>query len=161
MVVSLLSIPWAYQVWERTPEVRHLPEMDKFNVMVVFFVAVMFFLALVGLWVFHLYLTANNKSTLEMGRAPRFKNETGAPNSGTSPYDMGYKRNCLQVYGTGPLVLCPVYTSQGNGVLFARHAHSTSADMRRLLGSTGTCSDEEEVIYNADVPLQLDAVAIV
>ena len=133
---------------------RALPEMDKFNIMIVFFVAAMFFLAVSGLWVFHAFLTANNKSTLEMGRAPRRRNQRVGDKN---PYDKGCKANCTDVYGSGMCMFCPVYTSRGNGVLF-QPAERPPGDMRRLLSSNGMASDDEEVIYNSDIPLNLDPV---
>ena len=161
ITVSLCVAPWAVFIWNRVPQMREISEMDKFNIMIVFFVATMFFLAVSGLWVFHAFLTAKNKSTLEMGRSPRFKDEA-CPSS--NPYDIGCKGNCAEVYGTGPLIICPLYTTHGNGVLFPRdRADRSSSDMHRLLGGTGINSEEEEeeedIIYNTDIPLQLEPVA--
>lgn len=154
ITVSLFVAPWAVFIWNREEHMRALPEMDKFNIMIVFFVATMFFLAVSGLWVFHAFLTANNKSTLEMGRAPRMKNQRIGDKN---PYDKGCKANCGDVYGSGVCMFCPVYTSRGNGVLF-QPAERPPGDMRRLLSSNGMASDDDEVIYNSDVPLNLDPV---
>ena len=154
ITVALFVAPWAVFIWNRVPEMRKLSEMDKFNIMIVFFVAGMFFLAVSGLWVFHAFLTANNKSTLEMGRTPRFSNQRIVEKN---PYDKGCKANCVDVYGTGACMLCPVYTSRGNGVLF-QAAEPPPGDMRRLLSSSGMASDDEEVIYNTEIPLNLDPV---
>ena len=162
ITVSLCVAPWAVFIWNRVPELRSIPEMDKFNIMIVFFVATMFFMAVSGLWVFHAFLTAKNRSTLEMGRAPRFKDQACPTNN---PYDIGCKNNCAEVYGSGLLMLCPVYTTHGNGVLFPRdRTERSSSDMRRLLGNTGINTDEEEeeeeIIYNTEVPLNLDPVVM-
>lgn len=154
ITVSLFVAPWAVFIWNRVPEMNQLPEMTKFNIMIVFFVATMFFLAVAGLWVFHAFLTANNKSTLEMGRAPRFKNQRVVEKN---PYDKGCNVNCRDVYGKGTCMLCPVYTSRGNGVLF-QSAEAPPGDMRRLLSSNGMASEDEEIVYNSDVPLNLTPV---
>ena len=117
----------------------------------------MFFLSVLGLWVFHCYLTASNRSTLEMGRSPRFRDEV---ESGRSGYDIGCRNNCTEVYGSGAFILCPVYTSRGNGVLYPRdRTERGSSDMRRLLGSHGDDSEDEDVVvYNGDIPLNLQPV---
>ena len=115
-------------------------EMDRFNIMVVFFVSVMFSLAVTGLWVFHGFLTASNKSTLEMGRYPRFRNEPVPPKNA---YDIGCVPNCKEVYGTGPMVLCPVNTSRGSGWMFPRDRPERT-DMRRLLESAHSETEDEE-----------------
>ena len=158
LTVCLLVAPWAVFIWNKVPEYHEIAEMTKFHVMIVFFVAAMFFLAVSGLWVFHAFLTASNKSTLEMGRSPRFRQ----PRVDTrNPYDMGCRGNCTDVYGSGPFMLCPVYTSQGNGVLFERR-ESGQGDTRHLLGSAELDSeDDETTIYDAEMPLNLDPVASV
>ena len=156
--VSILVAPWAVFIWNRVPEYHDVSDMAKFHVMIIFFVAAMFFLAVSGLWFFHAFLTSNNKSTLEMGRSPRFKNPRV---DSKNPYDMGCKANFTTVYGSGPLMLCPAYTSQGNGILFARREQG-QGDTRHLLSSAELDSDEEETtIYDAEQPLNLNPVASV
>jgi len=162
LTISMCVAPWAVFLWNRQPEMDPISEIDKFNVMVVFFIASMFFLAVSSLWFFHMFLTAKNKSTLEMGRSARFRDEE---TSSENPYDIGCRSNCTEVYGTGPLMVCPVYTTKGNGVLFPRdHANRNSGDTRRLLSTNGIYNSDEEsgeemTLYDGNIALNLDPAA--
>lgn len=87
----------------------------KLHILFLFFVALMFCISLWSLFGYHLYLTANNKTTLESFRVPIFYN---GPNK--DGFSLGSTmKNAEQVLGLNRWYwFLPVFTSIGDGVSF-------------------------------------------
>lgn len=87
----------------------------KLHILFLFFVALMFFISLWSLFGYHLYLTGNNKTTLESFRVPHFY--YGPDKNGFSLGSV--MKNAEQVLGLNRWYwFLPVYTSIGDGVRF-------------------------------------------
>ncbi|CAJ0579085.1 unnamed protein product, partial [Mesorhabditis spiculigera] len=87
----------------------------KINMVMLFFVGAMFSISMGGLFFYHLYLVAKNRTTIESFRAPIL---TDGPNE--NAFNLGIRNNFRQVFGNRPLLwLLPVFTSQGDGLRFS------------------------------------------
>lgn len=92
----------------------YLEGASKFHILFLFFVAAMFSCSLVSLFVYHLYLVAKNRTTLEAFRAPVFI--SGPDKNG---FNLGRLSNFQEVFGDNrSLWFFPIFTSVGDGIIF-------------------------------------------
>ncbi|MBN3295322.1 ZDH15 Palmitoyltransferase, partial [Amia calva] len=86
----------------------------KFHVLFLMFVALMFFVSLMFLFVYHCWLVAKNRSTLEAFSSPVF--QTGPDRNG---FNVGFRKNLQQVFGEDKKYwFIPVSSSLGDGHFF-------------------------------------------
>ncbi|ESP00231.1 hypothetical protein LOTGIDRAFT_226027 [Lottia gigantea] len=102
--------------------------MGRFHILFLFFVAIMFGISLISLFGYHIFLTLQNRSTLEAFRAPIF--QSGADKDG---FSLGTKGNFKEVFGEDPVKwFIPVFSSIGDGVNFP--TRNVDIDSDNLLG---------------------------
>lgn len=91
-----------------------LERTGQFHILFLFFVSAMFSTSLVSLFIYHLYLVAKNRTTLEAFRAPVFI--SGPDKNG---FNLGRLNNFQEVFGDRKLLwFFPVFTSLGDGIVF-------------------------------------------
>lgn len=107
--VTLTTFPYFLRNWR-----SGLIGSGKFNTLLLFIVALMFAISLLSLFLYHCYLIAVNRTTLESFKAPIFESGTNR-----CAYDLGYCENVKEVFGDDPVLwMIPVNTSRGDGVEF-------------------------------------------
>lgn len=129
---SLSTLPYFIQFWEGS-----FVNSGKFHILFLCFVAAMFSLSLVALFGYHLYLVAQNKTTLEAIRPPVFS--YGPDKQG---YNLGCKRNFVEIFGENKwLWPLPVHTHLGDGIRFPVRA--SSVNQYNSMGFTGNRPDSK------------------
>ncbi|KAJ8298493.1 hypothetical protein KUTeg_025024 [Tegillarca granosa] len=89
-------------------------DMGKFHILFLFFVAIMFGISLISLFGYHIYLSLNNRSTLESFRSPIF--QSGPDKYG---FSLGKYNNFVEVFGDDKLKwFLPIFNSDRDGVSF-------------------------------------------
>lgn len=105
----LSTFPYFIEYWQ-----GGLMGSDKFHTLLLFIVSLMFAISLISLFIYHCYLVAINRTTLESFRAPIFEYA-----SDKHAYDLGYCKNLKEVFGDDlELWVLPISTSNGDGVVF-------------------------------------------
>ena len=119
MYVALSSCKYFLAFWSGSKDSG--TGMGRFHILFLFFLSVMFCIPLLSLFGYHLYLTLNNRSTLEAFRAPIF--QTGPDKNG---FSLGSRKNWIQVFGEKPsLWFLPIFTSCGDGMSFVSRQQPT------------------------------------
>lgn len=126
LFIAVSSFPSFLKFWK-----TGLQNSGKFQVLLLFIVALMFAISLISLFIYHCYLVAMNRTTLESFRAPIF--ESG---SNKAAYDLGCCDNLKEVFGDDPVLwLVPVNTSKGNGVVFPIRERQEKTHLQDSTGS--------------------------
>uniref|UniRef100_A0A8D8RGW3 Palmitoyltransferase n=1 Tax=Cacopsylla melanoneura TaxID=428564 RepID=A0A8D8RGW3_9HEMI len=129
---ALSSLPSFLQYWEGS-----LMHSIKFHILFLCFVSAMFSLSLVALFGYHLYLVAQNKTTLEAIRAPIFS--YGPDKRG---FHLGVRRNFVEIFGENKwLWLLPVQTYLGDGIRFP--VRGSNSNQYNSMGNTGSRPDSK------------------
>lgn len=109
LFITLSCLPYFIIYWK-----NGLLKPEKFQTLFLFIVSLMFTISLISLLIYHCYLLALNRTTLESYRAPIF--EFG---SDKHAYDIGYCKNLEEVFGDDlKLWLLPINNSKGDGIIF-------------------------------------------
>jgi len=117
LYIALSSLKYFIAFWSQTDR----SGVGRFHILFLFFVSVMFGISLVSLFGYHIYLTCNNRSTLEAFRAPVF--QTGQDKDG---FSLGWRANINEVFGDKPSRwILPVHTAHGDGVSYASRLQPT------------------------------------
>ncbi|KAG9282191.1 palmitoyltransferase ZDHHC15-like [Astyanax mexicanus] len=139
-----------YVVATVTPSFVHLwlsgmfDSSSKLHVLFLTLVSAMFLLTLFCLLVFHCWLVANNRTTLEWLSAPFFPD---GPDSGA--FDVNVRKNISQVFGQDwKLWLFPVSSSQGDGHSFP--LRKRIASHHSIIANGVECLDREGVVVSQD-----------
>ncbi|XP_056266540.1 palmitoyltransferase ZDHHC20-A [Pseudoliparis swirei] len=136
---------------------KQLPDTpSKFHILFLFFVAALFFISILSLLSYHMWLVANNRTTIEAFRAPFFT--SGQDKNG---FSLGFSRNAAEVFGDqAKYWMVPVYSSQGDGQSFGtRLVHMDLKQANSILqqngksaadGKAGACALGNNTQYAAD-----------
>ncbi|PIA13083.1 zf-DHHC-domain-containing protein [Coemansia reversa NRRL 1564] len=91
-------------------------------VLLLIFLAFLFSLLLIGFSAFHLYLVANNQTTLEHDGRNNYRVEGSNEivwRSKINLFDLGHRKNFEQIFGTSrKLWFVPMYTTIGDGIRY-------------------------------------------
>ncbi|CAJ0942372.1 unnamed protein product, partial [Mesorhabditis belari] len=119
-------------------------DVGKFHMLFLFFVSGMFSLSLGGLFFYHLYLVARNRTTIESFRPPML-----SAGEDKHAFNMGIRANFRQVFGPRPLFwFLPVYSSEGDGVTVDCSSYQTLPfEMTCILPDEPTADVPADVIF--------------
>lgn len=93
---------------------NNIPFSVKFHILFLFFIACMLSLGVMFLYVYHLYLLLNNRSTLEAFRPPLM---SYGPDR--NAFNLGRSENVKQVLGRSKLLWAvPIFTTEGSGLSY-------------------------------------------
>ncbi|PAV86959.1 hypothetical protein WR25_25625 [Diploscapter pachys] len=107
----------------------------KFQLMFLIFVSMLFAISLLCLFIYHLWLTSKNRTTVESFRAVML--ETGPDRNA---FNHGIRANYREVFGTNPWFwFLPVFSSEGDGSEF-KTRRDAPLTYRQSTSSPGQCS---------------------
>lgn len=94
----------------------------KFHILFLFFVTTMLAMGVMCLFIYHIHLLLQNRSTLEAFRPPLM---TYGPDR--NAFNLGKKENCNQLFGRNKLLwLVPIFTTEGSGYSYDQRPNMES-----------------------------------
>ncbi|CAF1502885.1 unnamed protein product [Didymodactylos carnosus] len=119
--VAATSIEYFIKFWQNVTSPQQdtsslstsgAPSAGKFHLLFLFFASVMFAVSVSTLFFYHLYLIWKNRTTLESFRSPIF---IDGPNK--NGFDLGYKQNFFEIFGSSLLLAILPVTSTGDALI--------------------------------------------
>jgi len=155
LFVASTSIEYFISFWkslavDQKDEISSIPSSGKFHLLFLFFLSIMFGISVASLFFYHLFLTSQNRTTIESYRSPIFA--TGPEKDG---FHLGTKRNFQEIFGFNFFrSFLPIFTTLGDGIHYEMNERLKSeyeGQIRRSSSNIGVSSEQNSNLIRSSI----------